>query len=71
MTPTAISQTPSPTPGFLRLPDVLKIIPVSRSTWWAGVKSGRYPQPIKISHRCTAWRREDIMALVCSLNSDQ
>jgi predicted DNA-binding transcriptional regulator AlpA len=29
--------------GFLRLPEVLKLIPVSKATWWAGVKTGRYP----------------------------
>jgi prophage regulatory protein len=40
------------------------IIPVSRSTWWAGVKDGRYPRPIKLSERCTAWRVEDIRALI-------
>lgn len=54
--------------GFLRLPDVLKIIPVSRSTWWSGVQEGKYPQPIKLSKRCTAWRVEDIHQLIESLN---
>ncbi|MCX5875753.1 MAG: AlpA family phage regulatory protein [Deltaproteobacteria bacterium] len=38
-------------------------IPVSKSSWWAGVKSGRYPQPVKLSERCTCWRAEDIRAL--------
>lgn len=50
--------------GFLRLPDVLKLVPVSKSTWWAGVKEGKYPQPVKLSPRCTAWRVSDIRALV-------
>jgi prophage regulatory protein len=49
--------------GFYRLPDVLKKIPVSKSTWWAGVKSGRYPSGIKISQRTTAWRQQDIQDL--------
>ncbi len=40
------------------------VIPVSRSTWWAGVKDGRYPRPIKLSERCTAWCVEDIRALI-------
>ena len=39
-------------------------IPVSRSTWWAGVKSGRFPAPVKLGPRITAWRSEDIAALV-------
>ncbi|WP_313082927.1 AlpA family phage regulatory protein [Pulveribacter sp.] len=50
-----------------RLPQVLTIIPVGRSTWWAGVKSGRFPQPLRLSARCSVWRLSDIRALVASL----
>lgn len=51
--------------GFLRLPQVLAVFPVSKSTWWAGVKSGRYPKPVRtLSRRITAWRIEDIRALI-------
>lgn len=53
-----------PSTGFLRLPGVLRIYPVSKSTWWAGVRAGRFPQPHKIGARCTAWRIEDIVALI-------
>lgn len=53
-----------PATGFMRLPEVLKIIPVSKSTWWAGVKSQRFPQAIKLGPRVTAWRVEDIKALI-------
>jgi predicted DNA-binding transcriptional regulator AlpA len=53
-----------PQTGFLRLPQVLSVFPVGRSTWWTGVKSGKYPQPVKISPRCTAWKVEDIRALI-------
>jgi prophage regulatory protein len=54
-----------PQVGFVRLPQVLAVIPVSRSTWWAGVKSGRYPRPIRtIGERVTAWKAEDIHALI-------
>lgn len=53
-----------PTSGYLRLPTVLKLFPVSKSTWWAGVKSGRYPAGVKLSTRVTAWRAEDIATLV-------
>jgi len=57
--------------GFFRLKQIVgdkksetpPIIPVSSSTWWAGVKSGRYPQPVKLSERCTAWRVRDILDL--------
>ena len=64
-----------PESGFVRLsqilgrakasPPLLPIIPVSKSTWWAGVKSGRYPQPVRtLGARITAWRVEDIRALI-------
>ncbi len=49
--------------GFLRLPDVLRIIPVSKSTWWAGIRRGEYPAPVKLSARTSAWRLSDIDAL--------
>lgn len=58
------SITVLPQTGFVRLPQVLSVFPVGRSTWWAGVKSGKYPQPVKISPRCTAWKAEDIRALI-------
>jgi hypothetical protein len=53
--------------GFVRLGSILAPrgpIPVSRFTWWAGVKSGRYPKPVKLGPRITAWRVEDIRALI-------
>ncbi len=47
-----------------RVPPIPAIIPVGKSTWWQGVRDGRYPKPIKIGARATAWRVEDIRALV-------
>ncbi|MDR4126667.1 helix-turn-helix transcriptional regulator [Yanghanlia caeni] len=56
------------TETLLRLPQVLEIIPVSRATWYAGIKRGIYPAPVKIGLRAVAWRRSDIDALAGSLN---
>jgi len=56
-----------PTTGFVRLSAIIAPngpIPVSKSTWWAGIKDGRFPQPIKLGPRITAWRVEDIRALI-------
>ncbi len=63
-----------PESGFLRLPQIIgnrravppvpPIIPVCKSTWWNGVQSGRFPQPVKLGPRTTAWRVEDIRALI-------
>ena len=48
------------------------IIPVSKSTWWAGVKSGRYPKPTKaFGPRISAWRVEDIRALIEAASSER
>jgi prophage regulatory protein len=57
--------------GFLRLNAIIGPtgpIPVSRSSWWAGVASGRFPQPVKLGPRTTAWRAEDIANLIDSLS---
>ena len=53
-----------PETGFVRLPDVLRVIPVSKSTWWAGVRQGRYPAAVRLGPRVTAWRVADIRALI-------
>jgi predicted DNA-binding transcriptional regulator AlpA len=45
-------------------PAITPIIPVSRSTWWAGVASHKYPQPVRLGGRVTAWRRSEVMALI-------
>lgn len=49
---------------LLRLPQVLEIIPVSKSTWWEGVKSGRFPASIKLGGRITVWRSSDIQKYI-------
>ena len=54
---------PFPQIGFVRLPQVLSVIPVSKSSWWAGVREGRYPASVKCG-RCTFWRAEDIHELI-------
>ena len=47
--------------GYLRLPAVLRLIPVSKSTWFRGVQSGKYPRPVKIGMRASGWRIADIL----------
>ncbi|MBF0500021.1 MAG: AlpA family phage regulatory protein [Candidatus Riflebacteria bacterium] len=50
--------------GFLRLPQILKLVPVGRSSWWLGVKTGRYPKPVKLGPKTTVWLAADIEALI-------
>lgn len=68
-----------PANGFLRerqilgdplaKPHIPALIPVSRSTWWRGVKEGRYPAPVKLGPRTTAWRVGDIVELIRSFDA--
>ena len=53
-----------PETGFLRLRQVLALIPISRSAWWAGIKEGKFPQGIKLGSKTTVWRAEAIRALI-------
>jgi predicted DNA-binding transcriptional regulator AlpA len=59
-----------PETGFLRLAQILTVIPLGKTCWWAGVKSGRFPKPIKLSERCTAWKAEDIRELIRKLSEE-
>ena len=45
---------------FLRLPQVLVRVPISRSTLWRRVNDGTFPPPSKLSARVTVWRSQDI-----------
>lgn len=65
-------QTEFPRTGFVRLRSILGPegpIPVSKSTWWAGVKDGRFPQPRKLGPGTTVWLAEDIQRLISDAQS--
>jgi prophage regulatory protein len=53
-----------PQTGFVRLPTIKQVIPVSTSAWWEGIRDGRYPKGVKLGPRTTAWRVEDIRKLI-------
>jgi len=56
---------PFPKTGYVRLSQFIpSFIPIGKSTWWAGVKEGRFPQPIKLGPRTTVWRVSDIRDLL-------
>jgi predicted DNA-binding transcriptional regulator AlpA len=57
--------------GFLRLRQVLALVPICKSAWWEGCKTGRFPKPVKLGPRTTAWRAEDIAALVKNLGGQE
>ena len=72
MTNTTLSKT-----GYLRLSQIIGkkgepgIIPVSRSAWYAGIKTGRFPKPVKLGPRLAAWRAEDIREYFEKVNKQQ
>ncbi len=53
-----------PTEGFIRLPQVLAVFPVSKTRFLEGIKTGKYPEPIKLGARTNAWRVSDIRKLI-------
>ena len=59
----------SPDSGLLRLAQVLTVIPISKSSWCAGVKAGIYPRPIKLG-RISLWRSEDIHQFIATLDQE-
>ena len=61
-----------PETGFLRLRAIVAPdgpIPVGKSTWWQGVRDGRFPKPVKLGPKTTAWRVEVIRALLARLGA--
>ena len=64
-------QSAIPTYGFLRLPQILAIIPISKSAWWEGCRTGRFPKPVKLGPRTTVWRAEEIVAFIGSIGQMQ
>jgi predicted DNA-binding transcriptional regulator AlpA len=59
-----LSRPTLPETGFVRLPQILSLIPISRSAWWAGIREGKFPQGIKLGSKTTVWRAEDIRHLI-------
>jgi len=61
---------PTPLPedddAFVRLPTVLHVYPVGKNTWLTGVREGRFPKPVRLSARVSAWRVSDIRALLAA-----
>lgn len=56
---------------LLRLPQVLMVVNIPKSSWWRGVKEGRFPKPIKLGPRTSAWLGSDIKALIDRLAAER
>ncbi|MGO9238566.1 MAG: helix-turn-helix transcriptional regulator [Methylocella sp.] len=56
--------------GLVRLTEIVApngVLPISRSSFLAGVKAGRFPQPVKLGPRTTAWDAAEICAFITAL----
>ena len=59
-----------PETGFLRQPQVLVFVPISRSTLWRRIQAGTFPRPVKLSARVTVWRAEDVRRWIAAQGTD-
>lgn len=66
-----------PETGFVKLWQIIgdvrrgipAVFPISRSGWYQGIKEGRFPAPVKLGPRSSAWRVSDIQALLESVTA--
>jgi prophage regulatory protein len=56
-----------PKSGYIRLPEVLTLLGISRSTFYTGIKTGKYPKPVKIGKRVSTWKAGEIKTLATKL----
>ena len=66
--PTNNSDRGLPAEGYVRLPQILRVLPIGRSSWWLGIKQGRYPKQVRLGPRTVAWRVQDIRQLLASFD---
>jgi len=50
--------------ALIRQPQVFQMFPIGKTTWWKGIKEGRYPKPIRLGARAVGWRVQDILDLI-------
>ncbi|MDL2259721.1 AlpA family phage regulatory protein [Deltaproteobacteria bacterium OttesenSCG-928-K17] len=61
---------PMPQEGFARLPQVLHVLGIGKTSFWEGIKTGRFPAPVKLGPRTAVWRVEDIRSLIRNVAED-
>jgi prophage regulatory protein len=53
-----------PREGFIRIPILLGLLQIGKSTLWKGIKEGRFPAPVKLGPKISVWRVEDVRILI-------
>jgi len=64
----AQDMTRLPAEGFVRLPIVLQVLGIGKSSLWAGIKEGRYPKPVKLGPRTTVWKVDDLRNFIAQFS---
>ena len=54
------SATSTTSPTFLRMPSVLRLTGLGRSTIYRLMADSKFPRPVKLGERAVAWRRSDV-----------
>jgi predicted DNA-binding transcriptional regulator AlpA len=62
--------TSMPQEGFVRLPQVLHVLGNGKTTFWEGIKTGRFPAPVKLGPRTSVWKVEDIRNLISRISEN-
>lgn len=55
---------------LLDVKQVAELLNIGVSTVWALVKEGRFPEPIRLTSRCSRWKRSDVVAWSKTLSSE-
>lgn len=59
-----------PTEGFVSLPVVLRVMSIGKTSWWNGIRSGKYPRPSKFGSKTARWHVDDIRALIAKYKAE-
>lgn len=64
--------------GLYRLKSIVRtkgggtpLFDIAASTWWQGVKTGRFPKPVRMGTRMTFWVGADLIKLVEELTREE
>lgn len=56
-----------PEPGFSRMPQLKSMFGMSKTTIYRQIQEGRFPSPVKLGERASAWRNSDLNQFIKSL----
>lgn len=70
MTQAQVMAIPFPEVGFVRINQILSVIPVSDTTWWRWIQEGKAPKGLKLGPAITVWKAEEIREFIKRLGEE-